>query len=79
MVWSGMSVSPGIYIISLILILSLLVVICTLVDISYSHEYYESKKEINNIVKDNNKSLQTWLLDDNYSVIVEEDNENDAI
>lgn len=74
-----MSISPGIYIISLIVILSLLVIICTLVDISYSHEYYESKKETNNIVKADNKSPQLWLLDDNYSVIIEEDDENDAI
>lgn len=74
-----MNISPGIYIISLIVILSLLVIICTVVDISYSHEYYESKKEINNIVKADNKSPQLWLLDDNYSVIIEDDDENDAI
>jgi len=75
-----MNASVGTYIILLIVLLSLLIIISTLADILYSNEHYEPKKEPNKkTILKSDKSLQQWLVDENYPVILEEDNLDDTV
>ena len=68
-----MNVLPGLYIIIFIGVLSALIIITTLIDIFCSNEYSRSLKKIENNLKSNDQLKEAWLLDDNYSVVIDDE------